>query len=364
MPNAFAAYVDELKPLLVSSPPPIPDHQFDQLARRLFAIQFELVQPYRKFCQARGLTPASIPHWSHIPAVPTVAFKDFDWTSIPVADRSRVFHSSGTTTETPSRHIHNSSSLDLYERSLLAWAAAWLFPNQQERIQFLFLTPPPSDAPNSSLVHMFDTLRRAWGTADSAFAGGCDSARRWTLSASLTHLALMQAEAGARPSAIFGTAFSFVELLDQVSARQTCVRLPPGSRILETGGYKGRSRVLPKPELYGRLTEALGIPGTAIVSEYGMCELSSQAYDHAAGTLDTQRSFRFPPWARALVINPNTNTPAAPGETGLLRVFDLANVWSVLAIQTEDLAYPHHDGFALVGRAGAAEARGCSLLSR
>ena len=95
-----------------------------------------------------------------------------------------------------------------------------------------------------------------------------------------------------------------------------------------------------------------------------MCELSSQAYDHAAGTLETQRFFQFPPWARALVINPDTNAPAAPGETGLLRVFDLANVWSVLAIQTEDLAYPHHDGFALVGRAGAAEARGCSLLSR
>jgi hypothetical protein len=254
--------------------------------------------------------------------------------------------------------------LELYERSLLAWAPAWLFPNQQERLQFLFLTPPPPDAPNSSLVHMFDTLRRAWGTADSAFAGGIDSAGRWSLSTSLTHRTLIQAADNSQPIAIFGTAFSFVELLDLLSTRQTRVRLPLGSRILETGGYKGRSRVLPKPELYGHLSEALGIPGTAIVSEYGMCELSSQAYDHAAGTLETHRSFQFPPWARALVIDPTTSAPAAPGETGLLRVFDLANAWSVLAIQTEDLAYSHHDGFALVGRAAAAEARGCSLLSR
>ena len=224
MQTSIANYVEELKPLLVSTPPSIPDHQFDQLARRLFAIQFELVQPYRKFCQARGLTPASLPHWSRIPAVPTVAFKDFDWTSIPAADRSRVFHSSGTTMETRSRHFHNSSSLDLYERSLLAWAPTWLFPNQQERIQFLFLTPPPPDAPNSSLVHMFDTLRHTWGAADSAFTGGCDSAGRWTLSASETHHALIQAAASDRPIAIFGTAFSFVELLDQLSASQTRVR--------------------------------------------------------------------------------------------------------------------------------------------
>jgi hypothetical protein len=364
MPTPFAHHLAGLKPLLVSSPPLVSDDQFDRIARELFSTQFESIPPYRRFCQARGLTPVSIRHWSRIPAVPTTTFKEFDWTSIPSADRSRVFLSSGTTTETRSRHFHDASSLGLYERSLLAWASTWLFPNHQERIPILFLTPPPPDAPNSSLVHMFETLRRAWGTEDSAFAGRCDSAGLWTLSSSQSHHVLKQSEACARPIAIFGTAFSFVELLDQLSASQTRVELPPGSRILETGGYKGRSRVLPRSELYARLTDALGIPGAAIVSEYGMCELSSQAYDHAVGSLESDRSFRFPPWARALVINPNTDTPAAPGETGLLRVFDLANVWSVLAIQTEDLAYPHHDGFALVGRAVAAEARGCSLLSR
>jgi hypothetical protein len=51
------------------------------------------------------------------------------------------------------------------------------------------------------------------------------------------------------------------------------------------------------------------------------------------------------------------------GETGLIRVFDLANVYSVMAIQTEDLGVRRADGFELTGRATGAEARGCSLMS-
>jgi len=53
----------------------------------------------------------------------------------------------------------------------------------------------------------------------------------------------------------------------------------------------------------------------------------------------------------------------ADGETGLIRVFDLANVFSVLAIQTEDLGVRRGDGFDLLGRTELAEQRGCSLMA-
>jgi hypothetical protein len=52
------------------------------------------------------------------------------------------------------------------------------------------------------------------------------------------------------------------------------------------------------------------------------------------------------------------------GETGLIRVFDLANVYSVMAIQTEDLGVRRGSGFELLGRAATADARGCSLTAR
>ena len=158
-------------------------------------------------------------------------------------------------------------------------------------------------------------------------------------------------------------------------------RLPPGSRVMETGGYKGRSRSLAaKRNCMRSISQQLGIPPTHIVCEYGMSELSSQAYDlevsslefGVSGRCDTSkarnpkpetRNFHFPPWARAQVVSPETGAEVAEGETGLLRVFDLANVYSVMAIQTEDLTVRRGDGFELIGRNVSAEPRGCSLMA-
>ena len=53
--------------------------------------------------------------------------------------------------------------------------------------------------------------------------------------------------------------------------------------------------------------------------------------------------------------------PLADGETGLLCHFDLANVGSVLAVQTEDLGVVEHGRVKLHGRVPGAEPRGCAL---
>jgi acyl-protein synthetase LuxE len=156
---------------------------------------------------------------------------------------------------------------------------------------------------------------------------------------------------------LLGTAFLFVHLLDQMQKRGHTFLLPPGSWIMETGGYKGRSREIPKEELHRLLAARLGIPANRIFGEYGMSELSSQAYAGTDGVL------RFPPWARALIVSPATGREAPEGERGLIRVCDLANVWSVMAVQTEDIGVKVGDAFRLVGRADRAEARGCSLMT-
>ena len=172
--------------------------------------------------------------------------------------------------------------------------------------------------------------------------------------------ALEQAQSAGQPVALLGTAFSFVHLLDHCKAGQARHRLASGSRALETGGYKGRGRVAPKEELRQMMTRWLGIPASHIVGEYGMSELSSQAYDRVLPEMPG--GFRFPPWARARIISPETGGEAAEGETGMVRIVDLANVRSVLAVQTEDLAVRRGEGFELAGRAAGTSARGCSLL--
>ena len=97
---------------------------FEALALRLFALQFECNVPYRRLCEARGARPDTVAHWTGIPAVPTSAFKELDLSCLPVVERTTVFYSSGTTGEKPSRHYHNAGSLALYEASLLRWFKA------------------------------------------------------------------------------------------------------------------------------------------------------------------------------------------------------------------------------------------------
>jgi hypothetical protein len=97
-----------------------------------------------------------------------------------------------------------------------------------------------------------------------------------------------------------------------------------------------------------------------------MSELSSQAYDpgtNPPSSILHPRAFRFPPWARVQIISSENNREVPEGETGLIRIMDLANVFSAAAIQTEDLGIRRGDGFELVGRAQIAEPRGCSLMT-
>ncbi len=401
--------------------------RFNELALSLFMLQFSEIATFRKFCEARKVSPQTIRHWGEIPALPTSAFKEFEISSLKPEERTRVFHSSGTTEQIPSRHFHNADSLAIYEASLLPWfekhfLAQWsaLAKNEiigpLEKPGFIFLTPPPVLAPNSSLVHMFETVRRELGSRDSLFTGKLDGPKEgivgrasclseglpapvsqvrgqdaragrleacptfsansdalalgqnsWTLDIDQTLFALRKSVCAHCPVAILGTAFSFVHLLDHFAANHICYRLSTGSRVLETGGYKGRSRTLPKAELHQFITKHLGIPESHIVCEYGMSELSSQAYDGIVQGLkfkvQSRRVFHFPPWARAQIISPETGNEVGEGETGLIRVFDLANVYSVLAIQTEDLGIRCGDGFELIGRTALAEPRGCSLMS-
>jgi len=212
-------------------------------------------------------------------------------------------------------------------------------------------------------VAMFDIVRQRLTASDFQFTGQTDQHGAWVVDLDRTVSSLGQTATDQQPVVVLGTAFSCVQLLDHLQAKELCLTLPEGSRLLETGGYKGRVRALPKAQLYALLERQLGIRRAWIVSEYGMSELSSQAYDRQAGQPDQTRVFRFPPWARAQVVSPEHGREVPDGATGLIRLFDLANVYSVLAIDTEDLAVRRGTGFELIGRATDAEPRGCSLLA-
>jgi hypothetical protein len=369
--SSFAA---RLRELIGNRQSAISNQQFDLLALELFALQFQNDFAYRKICEARKLTPQVIEHWTQIPAVPTAAFKELELTSLAPTERTAVFHSSGTTEQKPSRHFHCAESLAVYEASLWSQFCARVLPDLKSEIlnfKLVFLTPPPEQVPHSSLVHMFEVVRQKLGAPETAFVGELADHGAWTLNFTETLAALSVTPHSAlrTPQLILGTAFSFVHLLDHLAENNLSLQLPPGSLVMETGGYKNRSRKLPKEELHALITDRLGVPRENILCEYGMSELSSQAYAVTSGEWrvaskdKTTHHFSFPPWARVQIISPETGREAAEGETGLIRIFDLANVFSVAAIQTEDLGVRRGDGFELIGRAQLTEPRGCSLMA-
>ena len=229
---------------------------------------------------------------------------------------------------------------------------------------------------------MFEAVRQKIGAVEPAFVGEIAPDGSWALDFDAAPAALADNSKlkTQNPKLILGTAFSFVHLLDFLGEHHLRFQLPPGSRVMETGGYKNRSRSMPKEELHALITERLGVPPENIVCEYGMSELSSQAYAPGAPAYSRRVltgankrpagwkpalpvPLHFPPWARVQLISPETGREVTNGETGLIRIFDLANVFSVLAVQTEDLGIRRGDGFELLGRSPLAEPRGCSLMS-
>src|SRR5919197_589015 len=334
------------------------DDAFNALALRLFAYQYDANIPYHKYCQRRRQTPETVRYWRKIPAVPIGAFKELTLSCIPPEQAEAVWMSSGTTNP-EKRSKHYQARLAIYNASMLPNFAAHVLPDAA-RLPMLVLNPPRAMLPNSSLAHYLHLVLETFGAPGSAFVLGAQGLEVDKLAA-----ALRQAESNGQPVCLVGTSFAFVHALDTFATRRHTFKLPAGSRIMDTGGFKGQSRELTRAELYGLFTECFGVPETHCVNMYGMSEFSSQFLDNTLRNAHQGRKAPLakenPPWTRTLVVDPETLEPVPCGQRGLLLHYDLANRNSVVAILTEDVGLAGEAGFTLLGRAQGSEVRGCSV---
>jgi acyl-protein synthetase LuxE len=337
---------------------PSNDRAFNELALRQFTHQFAMNAPYRKFCQRRGKTPDTVRNWREVPPVPIAAFKELALASQPVEEAVACFMTSGTTNpEKRGKHYH--FSLEVYDASASTFFKANVLPDV-ERMRLLILGSPPDLMPNSSLSHYLGVAHRYFGSPGSRFYIGADGLQTNDFASDLR-----AAERSGEPICLLGASFAFVHFLDGCRADGLRFRLPPGSRIMDTGGFKGRSREVPQEELYAALTEVFCVPTEQCINMYGMTELSMQCYDspvrRRALGLPEERQWQAPPWARTVVLDADSLAPVAPGERGIICHYDLANCSSVIGILTEDVGVTTAAGFRLLGRVKGAEARGCSV---
>jgi hypothetical protein len=339
---------------------PQPDEErFERLALELFAFQFEYCSPYARFCTQRARTPRSVGSWREIPAVPTGAFKEVRLCCFPPERAVKTFRTSGTSVQR--RGELQLDRLDLYETSLLWSFRRYVLPDLAAlggRILLRVLAPSPLERPDSSLSHMFGCLLQELGADGSGFDVSAASLRSSDLLGTLERVS-----DASTPIVLCGTTFAFVHLLDELERRALRISLPSGTRVMETGGFKGRSRSVSARELYAALEDRLGVPAVRVVNQYGMTELGSQFYDGVLLEPEAPRRKVGPPWARVRIVDPESDEEAGEAATGCIRILDLANTGSVAALQTADLGRHVAGGFEVLGRATGVEERGCSIAA-
>jgi len=338
------------------------DAAFDALACALCAYQLATNPPYAAYAALLGATEATPPTaWRAIPPVPAAAFKDATLATFPVRHAELTFRTSGTTTRETGSHYFERAAL--YDASFLAAFDRYVIPGRP-KLRYLNVVPNPRLKPHSSLGYMMGAISVLRGDGKAGWFLGEDAPDG---SPSLDvdgFVAAMRASVrDAQPICLAGTAFGLVALLDALDVRDLAFAAPAGSRAMETGGFKGRTRVVARDELYARIERSFGIPPSAIVAEYGMTELASQYYDAPAARGNASEEPRIkvaPPWLRTRVVDAG-GRDVAPGETGDLVHVDLGNRSSVVAIRTEDRGYAAGAGIVLLGRETDAAPRGCSL---
>lgn len=305
--------------------------EFAAAVLELFHFQAEACAPYREYIGLLGIDHRQVERVEQIPFLPIQLFKVRD-VYCGTAEPEKIFTSSSTTGQTPSRHMMQ--SLALYERAFTA--AFEQFYGATEGWSIYGLLPNYLQREGSSLVYMVDRLIARCGS------GGFYLDEYEKLIADMA--------ADAKPKILLGVSYALWDLAEQYAPKLD------NTIVMETGGMKGRREELPKAEFHKILTSAFGVE--KIHSEYGMAELTSQAYSSGDGV------FRAPKWMRVMVRDVNNPLKVLPaGSRGAVNIIDLANISSCAFIATQDVGRTFEDGsFAIEGRLSGAEIRGCNLL--
>lgn len=305
---------------------------FASSALEVFRYQFENNMAYRNYCESLGRTPQSVISWKEIPAAPTDVFKlpNTAMRCFPEAEVKGFFLTSGTTREVRGKHEYR--ALELYEAAV---KGGWRELGLPEISKPCFFSQRVEDAPHSSLVRMFDLL---------------DQDGEWLIDADGKLLSEKFTPNGA--AAVLGTSLALLRFCEENDP----IKLLDGSWIFETGGSKGLRKSHTPAEVRQRLSHHFSLPESRILNEYGMTELFSQFYKWGDA-----EAHQGPAWTAIRVVDVFSGEPAADGEIGYLEIIDLANLDSVSAIRTQDLAIATGErSFRLIGRDPSAVARGCS----
>lgn len=312
---------------------------FDELALQLLRYQYHNNNIYKAYVDALKVNIDEIKRLEDIPFLPIGFFKTHKVVCGNFQDAT-VFESSGTTGSVNSRHYIK--DLALYEESFERTFN--LFYGQPKDYVIIGLLPSYLERQNSSLVYMVEKLMKLSSRPENDFfLNDFEKLNRL----------LQQLEHRQQPTLLIGVTFALLDFAVEYPQKLR------HTRIMETGGMKGRKKEMTRAEVHDFLKTHFELNN--IHSEYGMTELMSQAYAQNDGL------FKCPPWMKVLIRDENdplTTLSPAKNQSGPVNIIDLANIHSCAFLATEDVGkLSTKDKFEIMGRRDNTDLRGCSLMA-
>ena len=305
-------------------------------ALSLFRYQYHYNTLYRSYCDFLRIDQEKVTTLSMIPFLPISFFKAF-----PVKtgdfEPELEFWSSGTSGNEKSKHLVKSATL--YECAFVH--SFKYFYGNPSNYCFLTLLPNYLTQEHSSLVYMMSHFISNSKFEESGF---------YLHNHEELFNTIVQLKEKKRKTILFGVSFALLDFAAQYTFDFSDLM------VFETGGMKGRRPEIVKEELHTILKNAFGVK--QIYSEYGMCELLSQAYSNR------ENLFATPPWMKFLLRD--EKDPLFHSETlrmGAINIIDFANVYSCAFLATDDIGKQATNGMIeILGRLDAAQIRGCNLI--
>jgi len=304
--------------------------------------------------------PAVCEYWrrtEHGLGVPDSAYRMGSVFHFADATPARAFRTSGTSGQSRGLAEYSERGLDLMRCSIVENARRHIF-GWLDRPTVIRLVPDVRAVPDGVMPYGMALLAETFGDpATSASIVGPKGLDIATLVERLDRAVSEQ-----RPVVMVGGSFAFVHLCDALTERGNRWTLPQGSRIVDAGGFKGRSRELDVDVLRGALAAIFGIPRSGFTNIFGMTELASQLYDASQTRVGPKGERPKHPlgFVQPRVRDPFTWQPTRSG-AGLLEVADLCILDRPHVVLTGDWGIASSEGIAITGRVVASESRGCAL---
>ncbi len=339
------------------------EDRFNKLAVELFKIQYNSIENYARYCSKKNATPASVGDYLQIPPMPVSAFKTDDIFIYSKGEIYLTFKTSGTSGSERGNAYFSKPCAELTSLAIVENSKKYLFPDGVNA-RFFLIAPSPEAMPNLTMAFGITEVMKNTGDLGGKHYLGPEGLKTEELLSDLK-----KCESEKTPAAIIAPSFAMVAILDKLAEKNVKFNMAPSSRVLDAGGFKGRSREISRPDMVKMIEDRFNIKPEYCVNALGMSELGTQYYDdnifNAVNGVTAPAAKRNPHWARTLVMKldggMNYIAPGTGGASGALVHFDLSNFDRAVAILTDDLGRYKEGGFEILGRVKEGDLKGCSL---